>query len=31
MTGNLLLHRGFNYDNGFDQNDQLNQGVLFLC
>ena len=31
MTGSQLLHRGFNYANGFDQNDQLNQGVLFLC
>ena len=31
MTGSQLLHRGFNYDNGFDQNDQLNKGLLLLC
>ncbi len=31
MTGRLLLHRGFNSANGFDQNDQLNKGLLLLC
>ncbi|MEM9133264.1 MAG: Dyp-type peroxidase [Actinomycetota bacterium] len=28
---NLILRRNFNYFGGFDGNDQLDQGLLFIC